>query len=108
MPTPPAENRKRKEKEMLFRMQAESKSISTYSTCFALLPSSVFSARSRGSHPYIKITLEGISSGNRCEEEGGSPIWRKEKYGVIFQWKLGLSKICERVTVKVRSTRLFL
>ena len=73
-----------------------------------LLCCSLLVLSSRGSHPYIKITLEGISSGNRCEEEGGSPIWRKEKYGVIFQWKLGLSKICERVTVKVRSTRLFL
>ena len=73
-----------------------------------LLCCSLIISRSRGSGSYIKITLLGISSGNRCEKGGGSPIWRKEKYGVIFQWKLWSSEICECVTVKVRSTRLFL
>jgi len=41
MLTPPAENRKKKEKEMLFRLQAAGKHIA-YSACSALLPSRFF------------------------------------------------------------------
>jgi len=63
---------------------------------------------SRGSGSYIKITLKGISSGNRCEKGGERSISREEGYGEFFQWKLWSSEICECVTVKGRYTRLFL
>ena len=56
MPTSPAENRKRKEKEMLLGMQ---KAYRAYSACSAMLPSTVFS-RSRGSSSYIKIALRRL------------------------------------------------
>ena len=39
--------------------------------------------------------------------EESVPFVKRASMNAPFQWKLGLSKICERVTVKVRSTRLF-
>ena len=41
----------------------------------------------------------------RSEDE--APFEKKEKYAMFFQWKLGQSKMCEHVTVKGRSPRLF-
>ena len=37
--------------------------------------------------------------------DGSVPFVERASMNAPFQWKLGLSKICERVTVKVRSTR---
>jgi len=55
---------------------------------------------------------KGYSSGNfqwKLMREGGQrSISRKEKYGEFFQWKSWSSEMCEHVTVKGRSTRLFL
>ena len=47
-----------------------------------------------------------VEIGGRADES--VPFVERASLNAPFQWKLWSSEICERVTVKVRSTRLFL